>query len=122
MHNKVKKAEVHEKKWGSEHWIENNDKYCGKLLNFNKGAKFSMHFHALKDETWYVLKGQLECILIDTTDASKETLTLSQGDVLRIKPLLPHRLIAKEESTIIEISTQHFEDDSYRVATGDSQS
>ena len=34
-----------EKGWGHELIWATNDKYCGKLLKFNKGAKFSMHFH-----------------------------------------------------------------------------
>ena len=29
------------KGWGYEKWIVNNDKYCGKLLFFNKGKKKS---------------------------------------------------------------------------------
>ena len=48
-----------EKGWGSELIWATNDKYCGKLLKFNAGAKFSMHFHSEKDETWYVLDGKL---------------------------------------------------------------
>ena len=40
-----------EKGWGSELIFATNDKYCGKLLKFNTGAKFSMHFHSVKDET-----------------------------------------------------------------------
>ena len=40
-----------EKGWGHEFIFATNDKYCGKLLKFNKSAKFSMHFHTHKDET-----------------------------------------------------------------------
>jgi hypothetical protein len=47
-----------EKGWGHELIWATNDKYCGKLLKFNKDAKFSMHFHAEKDESWYVLDGR----------------------------------------------------------------
>ena len=35
-----------EKGWGSELIWATNDKYAGKLLRFNKDARFSMHFHA----------------------------------------------------------------------------
>ena len=45
------------KGWGDEIIIENNEMYCGKLLRFKQGAKFSMHYHMIKDETWYVDKG-----------------------------------------------------------------
>ena len=43
-----------EKAWGYELIICNNDNYCGKLLVFKLGARFSMHYHMKKDETWYV--------------------------------------------------------------------
>ena len=46
------------KGWGEEIIIENNENYCGKVLVFNKGCKFSMHYHMKKDETWYVEQGE----------------------------------------------------------------
>jgi len=42
------------KGWGEEIIICNHELYCGKLLRFKQGAKFSMHYHMIKDETWYV--------------------------------------------------------------------
>ena len=42
------------KGWGEELIIENNELYCGKILQFNAGCKFSMHYHMIKDETWCV--------------------------------------------------------------------
>ena len=59
------------KGWGSELIWATNDKYCGKLMTFRKGAKFSMHFHAVKDETWLVQSGLFKVIYIDTKDASR---------------------------------------------------
>ena len=69
----VKKAEVVPKKWGHELIIENNDKYCGKVLHFEDKCKFSMHFHAEKDETWYVLRGVFELIVIEVPLTVAET-------------------------------------------------
>ena len=57
-----------EKGWGHEFIFASNDLYCGKVLKFNKDAKFSMHFHSEKDETWFVLSGKFKVIWIDTTD------------------------------------------------------
>ena len=45
-------AEIVKKGWGSEIIFANNEKYCGKVLHFKKGAKFSMHFHKEKEETY----------------------------------------------------------------------
>jgi mannose-6-phosphate isomerase-like protein (cupin superfamily) len=110
-----------EKGWGHELIWATNDKYCGKLLHFKKASKFSMHFHAQKDETWYVLSGRFEVRWIDTADASEKFVHLYQGDTWHNKPLLPHQLICIEEGTIIEVSTPDSVEDNYRVQPGDSQ-
>lgn len=110
-----------EKGWGHELIWATNDKYCGKLLKFNKGAKFSMHFHAQKDETWFVLDGKFEVKYIMTQDASQRSEILEKGAVWRNQPLEPHQLICLEEGTIIEVSTPDSVEDNYRVAPGDSQ-
>ena len=114
------KGEV-KKGWGSEIIFATNDLYCGKLLNFNEGAKFSMHFHKKKDETWYVLSGEFVVRYIDTTDASIHEKTLTVGDTWRNEPLLPHQVICKKEGTLIEVSTSDSVEDNYRILPGDSQ-
>tara|TARA_B000000609_G_scaffold151873_1_gene138694 strand:- start:39 stop:398 length:360 start_codon:yes stop_codon:yes gene_type:complete len=110
-----------EKGWGHELIWATNDKYCGKLMKFNKGARFSMHFHKEKDESWYVLDGTFDLLTINTQDASVQKSRLSKGDIWRNEPLLPHQLICLEEGTIIEVSTPDSVEDNYRVAKGDSQ-
>jgi len=109
------------KGWGNERWIVNKEKYCLKILSFNKSSSFSMHYHIKKEETWYVAKGCLELSYYDLTNASRITKTINPGMVVDIKPNIPHQLTALEDSEIIEVSTQHFEYDSYRVEPGDSQ-
>ena len=121
MKSKKKSTETVSKGWGSEVIITNNELYCGKLLNFNKGAKFSMHYHLIKDETWYVAKGKFILRWIDTDDASHQEEILVVGDVVRNFVGQPHQLEATEESTIFEVSTKHFDADSYRIFAGDSQ-
>jgi len=109
------------KGWGSELIWATNSKYCGKLMNFNTGAKFSMHFHAEKDETWYVLSGKFIVRHIGTRDASVYEVELNQGDTWHNTPLMPHQLVCIEEGTIIEVSTADSVEDNYRVGKGDSQ-
>ena len=109
------------KGWGHELIWATNEKYCGKLLKFNKGAKFSMHFHAEKDESWYVLDGLFMIKFIETKDASMHEVTLKAGEVWRNRPLQPHQVICLEEGTIIDVSTPDSVQDNYRVLPGDSQ-
>lgn len=109
------------KAWGEEIILHNGDDYCGKLLRFRKDGKFSFHFHSKKTETFYVNKGMFYLKTIDTRNASKQTITLTEGDIIHIEPNTPHQLIAFEESEIFEVSTPHNDDDNYRIEKGDSQ-
>lgn len=107
------------KGWGHELQIINNEKYCGKLLVFKRGCKFSMHYHIKKQETWYVNLGSFIFYWIDTETAEKHTIELFKGDVVTIPTGMPHQLLALSDGEIFEISTQHFDSDSYRVQKGD---
>jgi len=106
-----------EKGWGYELWIHNDEKYCGKLLFFKAGKKCSLHFHKLKHETFYVQSGKLKCTFIDGDEV--ERTTLSVGDTKEIYPGLIHQMEALEDTTMFEFSTQHFDEDSYRIEKGD---
>jgi mannose-6-phosphate isomerase-like protein (cupin superfamily) len=118
---KKSRPEIVHKGWGHEFIFANNELYCGKVLCFNKGSKFSMHFHMQKDETWYVNTGKIKLNWIDTDTATKHTEILKGGDVWRNRPGEPHQVEALEDTSIFEVSTQHFDEDSYRVEKGDSQ-
>lgn len=110
-----------EKGWGHEMIWATNDKYCGKLMKFNKDAKFSMHFHSIKDETWYVLSGKFIVKYIETQNADVMQKELNVGDTWHNPPLLPHQIICLEEGTLIEVSTADSVEDNYRIMKGDNQ-
>ena len=107
------------KGWGHEIIFENNELYCGKLLVFKKGCKFSMHYHMIKDEAWYVQEGRFIYRWIDTTLGIIHEQELREGDSVRQKPGQPHQLEAITDGTIFESSTTHNDEDSYRVWKGD---
>ena len=109
------------KGWGHELIWATGNQYCGKLMVFNAGAKFSMHFHKEKDETWHVLSGKFIVKYIETTDATQEECELNVGDTWHNEPLFPHQLICVEAGTIIEVSTPDSVEDNYRILPGDSQ-
>ena len=108
------------KGWGYEKWIVNCDKYCGKLLFFVKGKKYSWHYHKVKDEVFYIQSGK---ILVrysnqDSLDDCHE-ITLEKGDNFHIPTGLRHQMEALEDTELFEFSTEHFDSDSYRIQKGD---
>lgn len=112
--------EIHKKGWGYELWLVNNERYCGKVLVFFKDKKCSFHYHKKKHEHFFISKGSflIKASWEDNLDAA-EVRRVFAGAVLEIPPLYRHQMIALEDSEITEISTQHFEDDSYRIVKGD---
>jgi mannose-6-phosphate isomerase-like protein (cupin superfamily) len=109
---------LEQRKWGSAIIIENNELYCGKILKIKKGYRMSLQYHKLKDETLYVLTGQ---ILVEyekefTHKIYKET--LHPGEKVRIKPLRIHRVTGLTDADIMEISTHSEDSDSYHIEDG----
>lgn len=120
-HNKKQKSEIVKKGWGHEVIFVNNDKYCGKILHFHNGGQFSMHYHLIKKESWYVASGKFLLKYINTKNADILSEVLEPGDVITNEIGEPHQIICQEEGDIFEVSTTHYDSDSYRVFKGDSQ-
>jgi len=135
------------KGWGFEKWIVNKKEYCGKLLYFVKGKKCSLHYHKLKDEVFYVQRGKIKLYFSDELDKIEEhtnkegiyvsgssvpsspaklpvhyildEIILLEGDNFHIPPGRVHQIVALEETELFEFSTQHFDEDSFRILKGD---
>lgn len=108
------------KGWGFEKWIVNTEEYCGKLLYFVKGKKCSWHYHKLKDETFYIQSGKIKLLYSDEDElAYAIEVILNPGDKFHIYRGLRHQMIALEDTELFEFSTQHFDEDSYRLIGGD---
>lgn len=108
------------KGWGFEKWIVNNDKYCGKILYLIKDRKCSWHYHKLKDETFYVQSGKIELIYGWHEEKHlSSSVILTKGDHFHISTGLKHQMFALEDTELFEFSTQHLDEDSYRIEKGD---
>jgi quercetin dioxygenase-like cupin family protein len=122
MSERITHADIYPKGWGRELWIANSEKYCGKILELNKGKKCSVHYHKIKDETFHILSGKVELRTYpEGYPGQLEEVVMNPGDTFHVPVGLVHQFYGLEDSKILEISTQHFEDDSYRLANGDSQ-
>jgi quercetin dioxygenase-like cupin family protein len=100
------------KVWGREEWIVNNDLYCGKKLVVERGHRCSVHYHKLKNETFYILSGRLY------VELDEDTRVLVPGDALDVKVGQRHRFTALETTEFFEFSTHHEDSDSHRVEVG----
>ncbi len=107
----VADVDIVEKLWGWEKWLENNEKYCCKVLHLNKGFQCSLHYHKNKDEVFLVTKGHVRLEL------GEEVHHLHPGAYVRVKQGMEHRFAGMEDSEMIEVSTFHEDDDSYRIET-----
>lgn len=91
-----------------EYWLVNNDKYCTKILEIYPGYQCSLHCHAVKDETFTVLKGQVKL------EHGNQVEYLTPGDGRRIFPGTFHRFSSLSKALILESSTEHSDLDCYR--------
>lgn len=112
-------SHIVKKGWGEEIWFVNNDEYCGKILRFDMGRRFSMHYHLDKKESWYIAKGSFISSWIDTEKGITHSEILRVGDSVTNERGAPHQMEALEPSEIFEVSTPHKDSDSYRVYKGD---
>jgi len=104
----ISKYTEKKKVWGKEIWVANKTDHCGKFLMLKKGYQCSMHYHKLKNETFYVLEG---VVVISTPT---KDLVLRKGDSIYLPKGTKHQFAAIEEATIIEFSSRHREGDSFR--------
>jgi len=114
------------KGWGEERWLHNDELYCGKILILKQGKRCSLHYHKLKTETFYIMRGRLRMELTDLRSALlqppqiREVHELGEGEAILLKPGDVHRFTGlADETWIFEFSTQHFDEDSHRIQKGD---
>lgn len=100
------RGERHDHIWGYELWVENNEKYCNKLLILHKGFESSWHYHERKDETFVAIEGQVSLTYANGLNSPAKTIVLSKGDKFRLKPGVVHTFKSlMPKSTVMEIST-----------------
>ncbi|MGH7640161.1 MAG: cupin domain-containing protein [Candidatus Dormibacteria bacterium] len=98
-----------DKPWGHEIWFAVSERYAGKVLHIQAGHELSLQYHVHKDETIYLLSGELALELED--DGGRlETLALAPGECRRILPGRRHRMRAIQDCQIFEVSTPELDD------------
>jgi mannose-6-phosphate isomerase-like protein (cupin superfamily) len=120
---KLQQTGKNDKGWGFEIVFANNDKYCGKLLVFEKaGAKTSLVFHKEKAKSWFINAGRFKVTFIDVATGEIKQSELSEGQTADFGPLGPHQIEALvDNSMIFEVGTADYVEDRFRLSPGDTQ-
>jgi mannose-6-phosphate isomerase-like protein (cupin superfamily) len=96
------------KPWGHETIWAQTEAYVGKILHVNAGEALSVQYHNVKDETVYLLSGQIIYRVWDGETAVDVQLTV--GEAYRITPGTVHQMEAVTDCDILEVSTPHLQD------------
>ena len=112
-----------DKGWGFELVFANNDKYCGKLLVFERaGAKTSLVLHKDKSKSWFINAGRFKLTFIDVATGETKHAELEEGKTVDFGALGPHQLEALVANSIIfEVGTSDYVEDRFRLVPGDTQ-
>ena len=95
---------VVEKPWGREEWLVVTGKYCLKRLYINEGHRLSLQYHKVKLETMFLEEGVCDLVIVGRTRL------MQKGQPYTINPNEVHRLIARKDSVILEVSTPELND------------
>jgi mannose-6-phosphate isomerase len=96
------------KPWGYELIFAHTDRYVGKILHINQGECLSLQYHEMKDETLYVVEGELKLTIEHEGD--RRELALRKGEAFHIPPRLIHRMLAVADTDVAEVSTTELHD------------
>ncbi len=93
----------------TEFWIANEEKsgYCGKLLFLLDGQTCPYHSHAIKHETFFVVKGSIRM------NTEGRELLLSEGDTLPMPPNNGHSFTGVGNALVLEVSMPSILNDNF---------
>lgn len=98
-----------DKPWGHETIWAQTEHYVGKVLHVKAGHALSVQYHERKDETLYLLRGELRFWVGPAADRLEEV-RLARGESYRILPGTVHRMEAVTDCEILEASTPELDD------------
>ena len=105
----MSETRVVHKPWGHELIWAHTGRYVGKILHVKKGESLSLQYHRVKDETIMVLSGRLRFEFFAEGDEPRSH-ELGPREPFHISPGLRHRMIAIEDTDVLEVSTPELDD------------
>ena len=99
-----------EKPWGHETIWAHTERYAGKILHVKAGHALSVQYHDRKDETVYLLSGELKYWVKLGDGGELQDMRLRVGDAFRITPGTIHYMEAVTDCDVLEASTPELDD------------
>lgn len=84
------------------------DRYVGKLLHIKAGHALSVQYHERKDETIYLLRGEM--VYRVQEDGELRDVRLAVGESFRNLPGTVHQMEAVTDCDVLEASTPDLDD------------
>ena len=97
-----------EKPWGHELIWAKTDRYVGKILHIEPGHVLSLQYHNKKDESIYILSGEIILRLQQGETLSERR--MREGESFHISPKQIHQFEAVVASDLLEASTPEIDD------------
>jgi mannose-6-phosphate isomerase len=98
------------KPWGHETIWAHTDRYVGKILHVKAGEKLSVQYHVKKDETVYLLRGEMKYWVQLPGESELRDQKLVAGQSFRITPNTIHAIEAVTDIDVLEASTPELDD------------
>src|SRR5712671_1400487 len=99
------------KPWGHETIWARSERYVGKILHITAGHELSVQYHNRKDETIYLLSGEIIYrVQKDGNDDVLDDVKLKVGESFRITPGTIHQMVAVTDCDVLEVSTPEVDD------------
>jgi mannose-6-phosphate isomerase-like protein (cupin superfamily) len=95
-----------EKPWGCEVLQRQTRDYVVKVLCVRKGCRLSLQYHRVKKETMVLVSGDAALEI----HRNGRVISHSLGMPVEILPGTVHRLVAAEDSQVLEVSTPELDD------------
>lgn len=104
-----KPFKVVKKPWGKEVWLALNEHYCYKRIYIKAGEKTSFQYHVRKRETNFIISGEAE-VLLEDDEGIMQSYQMQEGDFFDVVPPRRHRITAKTDLILQEVSTPEVDD------------
>jgi mannose-6-phosphate isomerase-like protein (cupin superfamily) len=98
-----------EKPWGFELLLARTEQYAGKILCIRGGHRLSLQHHARKDETLFLLQGEM-VLEWEAEPFEPHRHRMLADEAYRVRAGQRHRLVALSDARVLEISTPELDD------------